>query len=297
MVGDLGGFDGLSWIVGGYLLASTIVVPFAGKLADLYGTNRLFQISILLFAIGSVIAGRATSVEMLVAARVLQGLGGGAILTLSFTLVALARRSTRARPLPGLHRVAVHGCQRRRAADRRLLRRPSLVALDLLHDRRRVPRRPPVRAPQPPARRETHGCPVRSRRELPARRQPRRRDADRDVGRAAARLDVAGAAGAGGAHARRGGRLRSRRTPRHGAGDAARPVPPALGPGRDHPRLPDGGGDDDRADLRSDLRPARARCQRRGVGTPPDAAHAVRDVGEHARRARDVEDRRATNRP
>ena len=89
MVGDLGGFDGLSWIVGGYLLASTLVVPFAGKLADLYGTNRLFQISIVAFAIGSVIAGRATSAEMLVAARVLQGLGGGAILTLSFTLVAL----------------------------------------------------------------------------------------------------------------------------------------------------------------------------------------------------------------
>ncbi len=89
MVGDLGGFDGLSWVVGGYLLASTIVVPFAGKLADLYGTNRLFQISIVAFAIGSVIAGRSTTVEMLVAARVLQGLGGGAILTLSFTLVAL----------------------------------------------------------------------------------------------------------------------------------------------------------------------------------------------------------------
>jgi EmrB/QacA subfamily drug resistance transporter len=89
MVGDLGGFDGLSWIVGGYLLASTVVVPFAGKLADLYGTNRLFQISILLFAIGSLMAGRATSVAMLVAARVLQGIGGGAILTLSFTLVAL----------------------------------------------------------------------------------------------------------------------------------------------------------------------------------------------------------------
>ncbi len=89
MVGDLGGFDGLSWIVGGYLLASTIVVPFAGKLADLYGTNRLFQLSIVVFAIGSVIAGRATSAEMLVAARVLQGLGGGAILTLSFTLVAV----------------------------------------------------------------------------------------------------------------------------------------------------------------------------------------------------------------
>jgi EmrB/QacA subfamily drug resistance transporter len=88
MVGDLGGFGGLAWIVGGYLLASTVVVPFAGKLADLYGTNRLFQISIVVFAIGSVAAGRSTNVGLLVAARVLQGLGGGAILTLSFTLVA-----------------------------------------------------------------------------------------------------------------------------------------------------------------------------------------------------------------
>ena len=88
MVGDLGGFDGLSWVVGGYLLASTVVVPFAGKLADLYGTHRLFQMAIIVFAIGSIIAGRSTTVEVLVAARVLQGLGGGAILTLSFTLVA-----------------------------------------------------------------------------------------------------------------------------------------------------------------------------------------------------------------
>ena len=70
MVGDLGGFDGLSWVVGGYLLASTVVVPFAGKLADLYGTHRLFQLSIVLFAIGSVIAGRSVSVETLIAARV-----------------------------------------------------------------------------------------------------------------------------------------------------------------------------------------------------------------------------------
>ena len=88
MVGDLGGFDGLSWIVTSYMLASTIVVPFAGKLADLYGTHRLFQFVIVTFAAGSIVCARSNGVEMLIAGRVLQGFGSGAILTLSFTLVA-----------------------------------------------------------------------------------------------------------------------------------------------------------------------------------------------------------------
>jgi EmrB/QacA subfamily drug resistance transporter len=88
MVGDLGGFDGLSWVVSSYMLASTIVVPFAGKLSDLYGTHRLFQWSIVAFAIGSIVCARSTGVELLIVGRVLQGFGSGAILTLSFTLVA-----------------------------------------------------------------------------------------------------------------------------------------------------------------------------------------------------------------
>jgi EmrB/QacA subfamily drug resistance transporter len=88
MVGDLGGYDGLSWIVSSYMLASTIVVPFAGKLSDLYGTHRLFQVALVVFAAGSVLCARSGGIELLIAGRVLQGFGSGAILTLSFTLVA-----------------------------------------------------------------------------------------------------------------------------------------------------------------------------------------------------------------
>jgi EmrB/QacA subfamily drug resistance transporter len=88
MVGDLGGFDQLSWVVSAYLLTSTVVVPFAGKLADLFGTTRLFQLAIAVFAAGSLLAALSTSMISLILARGVQGIGGGAIMTLAFTLVA-----------------------------------------------------------------------------------------------------------------------------------------------------------------------------------------------------------------
>ena len=88
MVGELGGFDKLSWVVSAYLLTSAVVVPFAGKLADLYGSSRLFQLAIVVFAVGSLIAGLSNSMVLLIVARGIQGIGGGAIMTLAFTLVA-----------------------------------------------------------------------------------------------------------------------------------------------------------------------------------------------------------------
>ncbi len=87
IVGDLGGYDQLSWVVSAYLLTSAVVVPFAGALADRYGTSRLFQLAIVVFAAGSALAAVSTSMGLLIAARSIQGLGGGAIMTLAFTLV------------------------------------------------------------------------------------------------------------------------------------------------------------------------------------------------------------------
>jgi len=79
VVADLGGAGHQAWVVTSYLLASTIATAVVGKLGDTYGRKRVFQAAILVFLAGSVLCGLSTSMEMLVAARALQGLGGGAI--------------------------------------------------------------------------------------------------------------------------------------------------------------------------------------------------------------------------
>ena len=53
IVSDLGGLSQLSWVVTGYLLASTVSTPLWGKLGDLYGRKRLFQAAIVIFLVGS----------------------------------------------------------------------------------------------------------------------------------------------------------------------------------------------------------------------------------------------------
>ncbi|TRW88505.1 MFS transporter [Mycolicibacterium sp. 018/SC-01/001] len=79
VVADLGGAGHQAWVVTSYLLASTIVTAIVGKLGDIFGRKRVFQVAVLLFLIGSVLCGLAQSMGMLVASRALQGLGGGAI--------------------------------------------------------------------------------------------------------------------------------------------------------------------------------------------------------------------------
>lgn len=68
-----------SWIVNGYLLAYVVTMPLAGRLADIVGTRRLFLAALGVFTIGSLLAGRAQALEELVAARVVQAIGGGAL--------------------------------------------------------------------------------------------------------------------------------------------------------------------------------------------------------------------------
>ena len=66
-----------SWIINAYLLAYVIAMPIAGRLADQWGARRLFLGGLLLFTLGSLLAGRAQSLEELIAARVVQAIGGG----------------------------------------------------------------------------------------------------------------------------------------------------------------------------------------------------------------------------
>jgi MFS family permease len=72
-----------SWIVNGYLLAYIATMPLAGRAADRFGLPRLFMLALGLFATGAALSGFAQSLDQLIAARVLQGIGGGAIVPLA----------------------------------------------------------------------------------------------------------------------------------------------------------------------------------------------------------------------
>lgn len=72
-----------SWVVNGYLLAYIATMPLAGRAADRYGLPRLFMLALAAFAAGSILSGASQTLDQLVAARVLQGIGGGAIVPLA----------------------------------------------------------------------------------------------------------------------------------------------------------------------------------------------------------------------
>ncbi|MGL1922695.1 MAG: MFS transporter [Hyphomicrobiales bacterium] len=85
---ELGDLHLFGWVTGSYVLATAVVTPFYGKLADMFGTKKIFIVAISLFTLGSLACGIAWSMQSLVAARVLQGLGGGGLMTLCFVILA-----------------------------------------------------------------------------------------------------------------------------------------------------------------------------------------------------------------
>ena len=87
IVGDLHGASHLSWVVTAYLLASTVSTPLWGKLGDLYGRKTCFQAAIVIFLVGSALAGLSTSMIELIAFRAVQGLGGGGLMIGAMTIV------------------------------------------------------------------------------------------------------------------------------------------------------------------------------------------------------------------
>ncbi len=88
---DLGAsVDGLQWVQNAYLLTLTATVVTAGRLGDIRGRRRLFLAGMATFAAGSLLAGAAGSEQVLVAGRVVQGVGGAALLSLSLALTSHA---------------------------------------------------------------------------------------------------------------------------------------------------------------------------------------------------------------
>ncbi|MEU8889476.1 MDR family MFS transporter [Streptomyces sp. NPDC048442] len=79
IVGDLGGFTVFSWLFAGYLLAVTVTLPVYGKLSDTFGRKPVLITGIALFLVGSVLCALAWNMPALIAFRIVQGLGGGAI--------------------------------------------------------------------------------------------------------------------------------------------------------------------------------------------------------------------------
>ncbi|WAL65769.1 DHA2 family efflux MFS transporter permease subunit [Amycolatopsis cynarae] len=83
-------FDTIQWVVTGYMLALATVIPVTGWACDRFGTKRLYLLSIVLFLVGSMLAGMAWNIESLIAFRVVQGLGGGMLVPAGMTIMTKA---------------------------------------------------------------------------------------------------------------------------------------------------------------------------------------------------------------
>ncbi len=87
---DTGNVERASWIVVSYLIASTIAAPIYGRLGDAFGRRRLMFGALAIFIVASLLCAVAPTIELLTLARVLQGLGGGGLMTLSQALIGEA---------------------------------------------------------------------------------------------------------------------------------------------------------------------------------------------------------------
>ena len=85
---DLGGFSRVTWVITAYALAGVASMPLYGKLGDLYGRKRMLLMAIAVFLTASVLCGAAQTLDQLLAARFLQGLGAGGLGTLSMATMA-----------------------------------------------------------------------------------------------------------------------------------------------------------------------------------------------------------------
>lgn len=87
IVEEFNSFSSLSWVLTAYMITTTITVPIAGKLSDLFGRKIMLLIGIAVFAIGSLLGGMAAEMNQLILWRAFQGIGGGIITANTFAIV------------------------------------------------------------------------------------------------------------------------------------------------------------------------------------------------------------------
>ncbi|UQS83867.1 MDR family MFS transporter [Bombilactobacillus thymidiniphilus] len=88
IIGDLHGLKIMNWVFSVYLLMTAVTTPIYGKLSDRYGRKKLLNIGLVVFVIGSLLCGISQSMPQLIGARIIQGLGAGAIQPLTYTVLA-----------------------------------------------------------------------------------------------------------------------------------------------------------------------------------------------------------------
>ena len=87
IIGDLRGFEHYAWVTTAYMLTSTTVVPIVGKLSDMYGRKRFYVVGLIIFLVGSALAGAAASMTQLIAFRSFQGIGAGIVQAIAFIII------------------------------------------------------------------------------------------------------------------------------------------------------------------------------------------------------------------
>ncbi|HSO93885.1 MAG TPA: MFS transporter, partial [Candidatus Dormibacteraeota bacterium] len=88
IVSELNGLDRYSWLITGYLVSSTVVVPIAGKLGDLFGRKPFLLAGMVGFVGASALAGLSQDMNQLIIFRIIQGLFGGLLFASAFTVLA-----------------------------------------------------------------------------------------------------------------------------------------------------------------------------------------------------------------
>ncbi|TDB50188.1 MDR family MFS transporter [Bacillus sp. CBEL-1] len=94
---DLSGIELVSWVYAIYMLATAVSTPIYGKLADLLGRKRVLLVGIVIFLIGSMLCGMAMNMTQLIVFRAIQGLGAGAVMPITMTIIGDLNKEAQAR--------------------------------------------------------------------------------------------------------------------------------------------------------------------------------------------------------